>query len=213
MKLSRVNKHNLPVRQAGRNKGGLWIALILLFVSFANAQSEFPINDPRNPQCPCHKYQKQAEEEYKQLLAQNNSVSNNKEIKLNDDQKFGGISNDAMGNTHHNSLGILPGNTHLNNFPKFGGISADDLARINNSKGENVLGLINDEPGDLKVSEQKTVRSGSNYVEKRHSTAKHWKGKRKKHTAFHKQMKRIFYVGGWDIWKRKRVTAACYHWK
>ena len=44
------------------------IALIFLFCSLAKAQNEFPINDPRNPNCPCHKYQQQAEEEYDEAL-------------------------------------------------------------------------------------------------------------------------------------------------
>ena len=52
--------------------------------SFANAiqkgdslKSRFDINDPRNPQCPCHKYQKLADEEYRKFLG--------KEIKLDHD--------------------------------------------------------------------------------------------------------------------------------
>ncbi len=187
------------------------IALIFLFVTSAKAQGEYPINDPRNPKCPCHKYQQQAEEEYKQLLAQNSAVNNNKEIKLNDDKKFVGVSDDALGNKHHNSIA----HTILNpiNQSKFGGVSSDDLMRINIAEGEDVLGKIKYEPGELILSEQKMGRSGSSYVIKRYSTTKHWKGKRKKHTAFHKQLKRIFYVGGWDIWKRKRNTSKCYHWK
>ncbi len=54
------------------------IILIFCFfvfqVSFACAivkedslKSRFNINDPRNPNCPCHKYQKLADEEYKKL--------------------------------------------------------------------------------------------------------------------------------------------------
>ena len=31
-------------------------------------KSKYDINDPRNPNCQCHKYQKQAEEEYKAWL-------------------------------------------------------------------------------------------------------------------------------------------------
>lgn len=210
MKLSKVNKHN-------GSKGGLLIALIFLFTTSVKAQSlptgqagEYPLNDPRNPKCPCHKYQQQAEEEYKQLLAQNNSLNNNKEIKLNNDKKFVGLSNDALGNKHHNS-----GESSLINQinpPKFNGVSADDLTRINIAEGDNILGNIKYEPGELIVSEQKIGRSGSYYGVKPYSTTKHWKGKHKRHTAFHKQLKRIFYIGGWDIWKRKKITSACYHW-
>jgi hypothetical protein len=197
LNFSRVHIHNL-------NKSGLWIALIFLLCSFAKAQSEFPINDPRNPKCPCHKYQQQAEEEYKQLLAQNNSVNSSNEITMNDDKLIhGGASNHAFGN--------LPGNTI--NPPKHGGISSDDLLRINVWEGKDVFGNINYDPGELIVSEQKADRSGSTYKEYHSSNTARWKGKHKKHTAFHKQLKRIFYVGGWDIWKRKRNAASCYHWK
>lgn len=31
----------------------------------------YPIDDPRNPACPCHQYQKIADEEYRQLLTSN----------------------------------------------------------------------------------------------------------------------------------------------
>ena len=31
-------------------------------------KQQFDLNDPRNPHCPCHKYQKQAEEEYQKLM-------------------------------------------------------------------------------------------------------------------------------------------------
>ncbi len=36
------------------------------------SQTTFDINDPRNPHCPCHKYQKLADEEYKKLLRTGN---------------------------------------------------------------------------------------------------------------------------------------------
>lgn len=38
---------------------------------------EYDINDPRNPNCPCHKLQKQAEEEYKQMMSQTNHTNKN----------------------------------------------------------------------------------------------------------------------------------------
>lgn len=51
--------------------------IVLLFListqlSFAGtdttkvADQQFPLNDPRNPNCPCHKLQKQAEDEFEQ---------------------------------------------------------------------------------------------------------------------------------------------------
>lgn len=40
---------------------------LLLLSSHAYAQSQYPLNDPRNPDCPCHAAQKQAEQEFAQL--------------------------------------------------------------------------------------------------------------------------------------------------
>jgi hypothetical protein len=57
----------------------LAICLLLQFYSytvFANSdttklkQQHYDINDPRNPNCPCHKYQKLAEDEYAKLNKQ-----------------------------------------------------------------------------------------------------------------------------------------------
>jgi hypothetical protein len=45
-----------------------------------NKHQVFDINDPRNPNCPCHKYQKQADEEYKKLLLQ--GIANNEQNKI-----------------------------------------------------------------------------------------------------------------------------------
>ncbi len=51
---------------------------LILFLSFLyltitiNAQTTFDINDPRNPHCPCHKYQKLADEEYAKLIRMKN---------------------------------------------------------------------------------------------------------------------------------------------
>ncbi len=47
------------------------MALLFSFV-FIKAQTTFDINDPRNPQCPCHKYQKLADDEFKKLLRTGN---------------------------------------------------------------------------------------------------------------------------------------------
>ncbi|MBL7916988.1 MAG: hypothetical protein JNM96_01235, partial [Bacteroidia bacterium] len=60
-------------------------------------KSEYPINDPRNPNCPCHAQQKLADEEYKQyLLALNN---NNKEVKPNTNNVNVGAQNLEIKNT------------------------------------------------------------------------------------------------------------------
>lgn len=176
------------------NKSGILTALIFLFVNVLFAQTSYPINDPRNPNCPCHKYQKLADEEYKKLLAQNNAVSNEKGISDDGQEKINKQINEKK-KEHHE------------------GISYDDLVRISVFESDNVLGKINDTPGEIIVSEQKTDRVGSSSNSSKNKTNKHWKGKQKKHSVHYKQLKRIFYVGGWDIWKRKRITTACFHWR
>ncbi|MFL5752328.1 MAG: hypothetical protein ACJ76F_02890 [Bacteroidia bacterium] len=58
----------------------LWPALFLFFFSIASrtlaysspeltdtTKKSFPLNDPRNPDCPCHKYQKIADDEYREM--------------------------------------------------------------------------------------------------------------------------------------------------
>jgi hypothetical protein len=36
-----------------------------------STRGRYPLNDPRNPDCPCHKYQEQADREYAKLFATN----------------------------------------------------------------------------------------------------------------------------------------------
>jgi hypothetical protein len=54
-------------------RGLILFLLVLFFNMNLNSQtSEYPITDPRNPHCPCHKYQKLADEEYKKLVRTGN---------------------------------------------------------------------------------------------------------------------------------------------
>jgi hypothetical protein len=58
------------------------------------AVSTYDINDPRNPDCPCHKYQKLADEEYARLTKNKNpelagtSVFEKEDRKINDPTQF-----------------------------------------------------------------------------------------------------------------------------
>ncbi|MBL7922113.1 MAG: hypothetical protein JNJ40_17495 [Bacteroidia bacterium] len=85
----------------------LAFVLICFQVSFVNAKVKEDslksspdsyrdnINDPRNPNCPCHKYQKLADEEYRKLLG--------KEIKLKPDENKNDFSNSLAGGSDLNS--------------------------------------------------------------------------------------------------------------
>ena len=58
------------IKESAKRRHLVTIALLFSFV-FIKAQ-DYPITDPRNPQCPCHKYQKLADDEYKKLLRTGN---------------------------------------------------------------------------------------------------------------------------------------------
>jgi hypothetical protein len=74
----------------------LRLITLLMFLSqtvFSQTNNQkYELNDPRNPDCPCHKLQKQAEDEYKQLQMKNNTdnqiaLNVNKINVINDDNK------------------------------------------------------------------------------------------------------------------------------
>ncbi len=77
------NKKNKGILSAPRIRelgGFLFLFLFLIQFSAAYADSgdttkQYALNDPRNPNCPCHKYQKKAEDEYKKLQSLNNGES------------------------------------------------------------------------------------------------------------------------------------------
>lgn len=62
---------------------------LILFLNISNAQVEqnYNINDPRNPNCPCHKYQKLADDEFKNLLA-NSDKKNTEAIVVSAEKKI-----------------------------------------------------------------------------------------------------------------------------
>ena len=71
------------------------ITLLMLLSQIVFSQTnnqKYELNDPRNPDCPCHKLQKQAEDEYKQLQMENNTdnqvaLNVNKINVINDDNE------------------------------------------------------------------------------------------------------------------------------
>lgn len=63
----------------------LWLTFLFFLIthiSFSqNTGEQYDINDPRNPNCPCHKMQKQADEEYALLM--NKEKNNNSNLQSN----------------------------------------------------------------------------------------------------------------------------------
>ena len=86
-----------------KNKKTKLFILLCFSFCFANAsvlkgdslESNYDIKDPRNPNCPCHKYQKLADDEFRKLLG--------KEVKINPDNTNSNYTNSFNGNNELNS--------------------------------------------------------------------------------------------------------------
>lgn len=64
----------------------LWFIFSSFFL-IANSPNDslkqtYPLNDPRNPNCPCHKYQKLAEDEFRK------NINDKKELVLSNSEKI-----------------------------------------------------------------------------------------------------------------------------
>lgn len=75
------------------------ISFIVFFPLVLSAQNnagknKYELNDPRNPDCPCHKLQKQAEEEYAQQHRQVSPPDN-----VNSAQVMSQVQNSLYGNS------------------------------------------------------------------------------------------------------------------
>ena len=71
----RANREDVEFRRdqfPAHSLRALWSFILFLICTFSFAQinndkQPYAQNDPRNPDCPCHKYQKMADDEYKKL--------------------------------------------------------------------------------------------------------------------------------------------------
>ena len=68
-----------------RAQGSANFIFLLLFFIASNAMfaQQYDINDPRNPDCPCHKMQQLADKEFAMLGDQNTLNENDREQKVN----------------------------------------------------------------------------------------------------------------------------------
>jgi hypothetical protein len=67
-------------------------------------KQKYALNDPRNPDCPCHKLQKQAEDEYKALQKKNTQQVTspvNQAIVRQSEKKTAGTSETVASSSHH----------------------------------------------------------------------------------------------------------------
>lgn len=89
VKLNRALKTSLPCLRMGRLLGLLFFLFTqITFAQPGNDKQVFDLNDPRNPDCPCHKYQKMADEEFEQLQKKNKLDQSNDLAELGDDQNL-----------------------------------------------------------------------------------------------------------------------------
>lgn len=99
--------------------GTLRLFILFLMVggsAFAqNIQAQqYDINDPRNPNCPCHKYQKMADDAYQQQL-KNDNINNNDNNNKEQQQFSGNFSNlNPSDNNRNNDRNVFVQN--LSNF-------------------------------------------------------------------------------------------------
>lgn len=87
LKLNKALKTSLPILRKGRLLG----LLFFLFTQICFAQPDkqvFDLNDPRNPDCPCHKYQKMADEEFEKLQEKNKLNRSDEVAELGNDQNL-----------------------------------------------------------------------------------------------------------------------------
>ena len=61
----------LPLSVRAKSRTFICLSFILIFLTTSlrsQNPENYPITDPRNPHCPCHKYQKLADDEYARLF-------------------------------------------------------------------------------------------------------------------------------------------------
>lgn len=89
LKLNKALNASLPIHRKGRLLGLLFF--LFTQISFAqpgNDKQVFDLNDPRNPDCPCHKYQKMADDEFEQLKKKKKLNQSGDLAELGDDQNL-----------------------------------------------------------------------------------------------------------------------------
>jgi hypothetical protein len=168
---------------------------------------EFDINDPRNPGCPCHKYQKLADEEYKKLLA---SAEKKNEITISENGTSSSERDGGISGSETNENGVSSSENKIDEE----GIS---LAEKKNSGSElNISGKENNNNSSGRINAGGKIDRGNfsgGSSQKKGSSQNHNRYKRKKHIKKHPLWNRVKSWRGWDVCKESRVVSACFHWK
>jgi hypothetical protein len=140
--MSRINTSLITKRRKGISLVPALFVLIVLFLFSENIRAETPdvldsarttdasaqkkaalpdtgkydLNDPRNPDCPCHKAQKLADDEYRNSQVQqgNKNPVNNDPVHVNEDVNRGNNSNVNRGNNSDVNRGNPADNVNAN---------------------------------------------------------------------------------------------------
>jgi hypothetical protein len=172
--------------------------LFTLFFMSVHSQnsSEFPLNDPRNPNCPCHKFQKLAEEEYKNLMARGNSVPVKK------------VDRSSEKNWERNQNKNNPVQQGISSFEK-------EQIQYMNNLDQQFIPLnepLEQGSSSSSLSEQGTNSGSGGSSVKRHTTHSHTKWKRKRRTSHFRIITSKFEDKYRDLLKEFRNVSRCYHW-
>lgn len=168
------------------------IPVLLALCASGQDATQYDINDPRNPNCPCHKYQKLANEEYKKLLAQAGAKTND-----------AGISR----------ANYIPRKRDLINLPKENieqGVSWPENTSISNIFNP-TAGNNSAESGFSSSNSSGISSSGSGFKKDRKDYHKRLKRKAKCR-KLPLWLRRLAY-GAKDICREARIVSACYSWK
>lgn len=170
----------------------LWSKTVF-YKSGEDSSKVYPLNDPRNPNCPCHKIQQLADEEFKNLnnpIQQKINTSNIQKViqtNLNNNPIASNIDNiGEQIQQFDNSLNIQTNQSFDNN---------DDTNEGEQFGGE---GFSFSSPQII------ILKSTSSYSSK--------KTKRKKFKKKYHQIKRRLNVSNWGWSKKWKDITLCYNW-
>lgn len=104
IKLNKALNTSLPIIRKRRLLGLLFFLFTQIsFAQTGNDKPVFDLNDPRNPDCPCHKYQKMADDEFEQINKKKKLDESLDLAELGDDHKLNRIeiqSKDSKKKSH-----------------------------------------------------------------------------------------------------------------
>jgi len=113
VKLNKALNASFSLLKKGRFLGLLFF--LFTHISFSQSNNDklgFDLNDPRNPDCPCHKYQKMADDEFELLQ---------KKKKLNQGDDLAELGDEQHLNVKESQLKdseILPNHLYSKNYSK-----------------------------------------------------------------------------------------------